>query len=141
MRKNSFISREQDYALRMTAYLAGLPKGEFVPITKLSNRLFVSQKFAARIIHKLKKANITGSVQGKYGGVFLKANPKNLSMYDVLNTIGFKVKFNDCLKENFVCELMFGCKFHSFWINEEKLLIDKLKSQKFSEYIFKELNL
>jgi len=141
MRRNSFISREQDYALRMTAFLAGLPKGEFISVPKLAQKLFISQKFASRIIHKLKKANITDSVQGKYGGVFLKANPKKLSMYDVLNTIGFKVKFNDCLKENFVCELMFGCKFHSFWINEEKLLIDKLKSQKFSDYILKEQNL
>lgn len=138
MRRNSFISREQDYALRMTAYLAGLPKGEFINIPTLAHRLFISKKFAARILHKLKKAKITDSVQGKYGGVFLKADPKKLSMYDVLNKIGFKVKFNDCLKKNFKCELMFGCKFHSFWMNEELLLIEKLKNQKFSDYILKE---
>ncbi len=141
MRRNSFISREQDYALRMTAFLAGLSKGEFISVPKLAQKLFISQKFASRIIHKLKKANITDSIQGKYGGVFLKANPKKLSMYDVLDAIGFKVKFNDCLKENFVCELMFGCKFHSLWINEEKLLMDKLKNQKFSDYILTEQNL
>lgn len=140
MRRNSFISREQDYALRMIAYLAGLPKKEYISIKELSKRLFISPKFAARIIHKLNKANITGSIQGKYGGIFLKADAKKLSMYDVLNTIGFKVKFNDCLNENYVCELMFGCKFHSFWVNEEKLLIDKLKNQMISEYILKEQN-
>ncbi|MGK9476485.1 RrF2 family transcriptional regulator [Melioribacter sp. OK-6-Me] len=141
MKRNSFISREQDYALRMIAYLAGLPKNEYLSVKELSKRLFISPKFAARIIHKLNKANITGSIQGKYGGIFLKANPKKLSMYDVLNTIGFKVKFNDCLNENFVCELMFGCKFHSFWVNEEKLLIEKLKSQRISDYILKEQNI
>ncbi|MFA3781647.1 Rrf2 family transcriptional regulator [Melioribacteraceae bacterium 4301-Me] len=139
MKNNSFISREQDYALRMTAYLAGLPKGEFISVPKLSQKLFISYKFAARIIHKLKKAKITDSIQGKYGGVFLRANPGKLSMYDVLNAIGFKVKFNDCLKENFTCELMFGCKFHSFFLNEEKLLIKKLKSKKISNFILHEL--
>lgn len=138
MKRNSFISREHDYALRMTAFLAGLPKGEFISVPNLAEKLFISNKFASRIIHKLKKANITDSIQGKYGGVFLKADPKKLSMFDVLNTIGFKVKFNDCLKENFVCELMFGCKFHSFWMNEELLLLEKLKQQKISDYVLKE---
>ncbi|MDF1612184.1 RrF2 family transcriptional regulator [Stygiobacter electus] len=140
MRRNSFISREQDYALRMTAFLAGLPKGEFINVPTLARKLFISHKFASRIVHKLKKAKITDSVQGKYGGVFLKADPKKLSMFDVLDTIGFKVKFNDCLNKNFKCELMFGCKFHSFWLNEEKLLLEKLKKQKFSDYVLREQN-
>lgn len=138
MRSNSFISREQDYALRMIAFLAGLPKGEFIPVARIAEKLFISKKFASRIIHKLKKAKITDSIRGKYGGVFLKADPRKLSMYDVLNTIGFKVKFNDCLKENFLCELTFGCKFHSFWTNEELLLIKKLKEQKILDYTLKE---
>ncbi|AFH48808.1 Putative transcriptional regulator [Ignavibacterium album JCM 16511] len=138
MRRNSFISREQDYALRMTAFLAGLPNGEFISIPELAEKLFISKKFASRIIHKLKKSNITDSVQGRYGGVFIKADPEKLSIFDVLNTIGFKVKFNDCLKENFACELMLGCKFHSFWMNQEFLLIEKLKKQKISDYVLKE---
>ncbi|MCX7875223.1 MAG: Rrf2 family transcriptional regulator [Melioribacteraceae bacterium] len=138
MKRNSFISREQDYALRMTAYLAALPKGEFINVPTLAQRLFISQKFASRIIHKLKKAKITDSIQGKYGGVFLKADPKKLSLYDVLNTIGFKVKFNDCLKKEFKCELKFGCKFHAFWVNEEEILINKLKKEKISDYLLKE---
>lgn len=140
MKRNSFISREQDYALRLTAYLSGLPKGKFINVPELAKRLFISQKFASKIVHKLKMAKITESIQGKYGGVYLKANPKKLSMFDILDTIGFKVKFNDCLKENFKCELMFGCKFHSFWMNEERLLIEKLKKQKFADYILTEQN-
>lgn len=139
MRTNSFISREQDYALRITAYLAGLQKDEFISVSKLSEKLFISQKFASRIIHKLKKAGITGSIQGKYGGVYLKSDPNKLSLYDVLSTIGFKIKFNDCLKENFICELVFGCKFHSFFVNEERFLMEKLQNRKISEFILREL--
>ncbi len=139
MRRNSFISREQDYGLRITAYLAGLPKGEFICVPKLAEKLFIPSKFAARIMHKLKKAGITGSIRGKYGGVFLKSEPQNLSLYDVLITIGFKAKLNDCLNENFVCELTFGCKFHSFFVNEEKLLMEKLQKTKISEFILHEL--
>jgi len=139
MKKISFISREQDYALRITAYLAGLPKNKFIPISKISEKLFVSKNFAARIIHKLNKAKITASIQGKYGGIYLKVNPSKLTIYDVLYCIGFKVKFNDCLKESFFCELMFSCKFHSFFVNEEKLFFEKLKSQKILDYIIRDM--
>lgn len=139
MRIQSFISREQDYALRITAYLAGLKKGEFVSIRKMSATLRISQKFAARIAHKLKKADITDSIQGKYGGVFLKANPQKISMWDVLNIIGFKIKFNDCMCENFFCEFELGCRFHAFFVQQEQVFMDTLKKQKISDFILHHL--
>lgn len=137
MKTLSLISREQDYALRMTAYLAGLEKEKFISIPSLAEKLYISQNFASRIVHKLKKASITGALQGKYGGIYLKADPKTLSVYDVLSAIGFKVKFNDCLRANFSCELSFGCKFHYFFAIEEKAFIDKLKEQMVWDYIIK----
>lgn len=130
----SFISREHDYALRITAYLAGLQKGEFVSVRNMAATLHISQKFASRISHKLKKAGITDSVQGKYGGVFLKTNPQRLSMWDVLNIVGFKIKFNDCLCENSTCEFKLGCKFHLFFVQQEQIFMDTLKKQKISDF-------
>ncbi|MBK7229151.1 MAG: Rrf2 family transcriptional regulator [Ignavibacteriales bacterium] len=94
--------------------------------------------FAARIIHKLKNANITGSVQGKYGGVFLKVNPNEISIWDILNAVGYKMRLNDCMNDHFTCELMFGCKFHSFFLAQEKNLIENLKNQKISDYVFQQ---
>jgi Rrf2 family nitric oxide-sensitive transcriptional repressor len=135
----SFISREQDYALRITAYLAGLKKGEFISVSKIAETLRISQKFASRIAHKLKKAGVTDSIQGKYGGVFLKASPQNISIWDILNIIGFKIKFNDCLCENFFCELELGCKFHSFFVQQEQVFMDNLKNQKISDYVLSNL--
>ncbi len=139
MKIHSFISREQDYALRITAFLASLDKGEIINVNKLSKKLYLSKSFSARIIHKLKNANITGSVQGKYGGVFLKVNPEDISIWDILNIIGFKVRLNDCMDEHFICELEFGCRFHLFFVEQEKILMDKLKSQKISDYLFRKL--
>lgn len=139
MKIHSFISREQDYALRITAFLASLNKGEIINVNELSKKLYLSKNFSARIIHKLKNANITGSVQGKYGGVFLKVNSEDITIWDILNIIGFKVRLNDCMDEHFICELQFGCRFHSFFVEQEKILMDTLKSQKISDYLFRKL--
>ena len=138
MKTNSLFSKEQDYSLRITAYLAGMEHGQIINVNQLSKKLHISKIFAARIIHKLKNANITGSVQGKYGGVFLKVNPQDISIWDILIAVGYKIRLNDCMNNHFACELMYGCKFHSFFLEQEKTLIDKLKNQKISDYVFQQ---
>jgi len=133
---NSFISREQDYALRITSRLAELKKGETLSVRQLSKDMFISKIFSARIVHKLKRAGILGTTQGKTGGVYLNVSPKKLSAYEVLNVIGFKVKYNNCLYKDFRCELLGGCRFHQFFRRQDELLVKSLKKMKISEFTF-----
>lgn len=138
MRTRSFFSKEHDYSLRIIAFLAGLESNKIISIGQLSKKLHISKIFAARIVHKLKNANITGAVKGKNGGIFLKVNPKEISIWDIMNIIGNKIRLNDCMDDQFYCELMPGCKFHSFFLEQEKGLIESLKRQNISDYIFKQ---
>jgi Rrf2 family protein len=134
---NTFISREQDYALRIAARLAELSKGEQLSVRELSQNMFISKIFAARIVHKLKLAGILTTTQGKAGGVSLNVSSKKLSAYDVLNVIGFKVKYNNCLYKNFNCELTGSCQFHGFFRKQETQLIQNLKKMKIADFTFK----
>lgn len=138
MRTRSFFSKEQDYSLRIIAFLAGMESNKVINIGQLSKELNISKIFASRIIHKLKNANITGSVQGKYGGIFLKINPNEISIWDVINIIGKRIRLNDCMDEQFVCELLERCKFHTFFLEQEKKLTETLKKQNISDYIFQQ---
>jgi len=132
----SFISREQDYALRITARLAELKAGEQISIREISKDMFISKIFAARIVHKLKLAGIIGTTQGKAGGVFLLQNPKKLTAFDVLTVVGFKVKYNNCLYDDFKCELKEACRFHGFFNRQEILMAEQLKKMKISDFTF-----
>lgn len=132
----SYISREQDYALRITASLASLDEDEFLPVSKLSNDLFISKNFAARIVHKLKNNGIIKSIQGKYGGVSLAKAPSDISVYDVLAAIGFRTQFNKCLSDGFVCELEMLCRYHAFFANEETQLYNRLKEKTIDQFLF-----
>jgi Rrf2 family nitric oxide-sensitive transcriptional repressor len=133
---NSFISREQDYALRIATYLAATKEGELVSVNELSRRLYISRSFAARIVHKLKKANITGAVQGRYGGIFLKIAPAQLSIWDIIEAFGMKVRLNACLQENYNCELEPGCTYHYLFAKVERDLSEYLKKRKVSDFLF-----
>ena len=131
----TYISREQDYALRITSALAELPDNQQLPVSELSKRLHISKSFAARIVHKLTKNGILATTQGKYGGVSLKKNAGNLSIFEVLDTIGFKTKFNQCLDENFHCEFSNRCLFHSFFDEEEKKFHERMKLKMISDFL------
>lgn len=131
----TYITREQDYALRITSALAQLENREQISISKLSEQLYISKNFAARIVHKLTKNGILATTQGKYGGVSLKKSASMLSVYEVLDTIGFKTKFNQCLDERFHCEFSNKCLFHSFFDEEEKRFHDRMKQKKISEFV------
>lgn len=131
----TYITREQDYALRITSALAVLKENEQLPVSELSKRLFISKSFAARIVHKLTKNGILVTTQGKYGGVSLKKRADKLSVYEVLSTIGFKTKFNQCLDDRFPCEFSNKCLFHLFFDEEEKKLHEKMKQKMISEFV------
>ncbi len=133
---NTLISREQDYALRIVAFLAGRETKEPISVKELSKSLMISRSFTARIVHKLKKSNILGTVQGKFGGVFLNANPSKLSLLDVLKTAGFNSRLNACLYDSYTCPFENRCKFHFFFLDIEKQLLDTLKNRYISEFKF-----
>jgi len=133
---NSFISREQDYALRITARLATLKKGEHISIREISQSMYISKIFAARIVHKLKHAGIINTTQGKTGGVYLNKDPKKISAFEVLQTIGFKVKYNQCLCSDNDCALTGSCRFHLFFIDQENALTERLKKMMISNFTF-----
>ena len=133
---NTLISREQDYALRIVAYLAGKKTKEPMSVKELSSKLAISKSFTARIVHKLKNNNVLGTIQGKYGGVFLKADPKKLSLLDVLKIVGFNSRLNACLYLDYKCPFEDICNFHKFFIKLEKQILNTLEEKKISEFQF-----
>lgn len=131
----TYITREQDYALRITSALAALKENEQLPVSELSRRLYISKNFAARIVHTLARNGILSTTQGKYGGVSLSKRAEELSVYEVLDTIGFKTKFNECLDDRFHCEFSNKCLFHSFFDEEEKKFHESMKSKMISDFL------
>ena len=131
---NSYISREQDYALRITAFLANAEDGKFVSVTEIAKRLLISRKFSARIVHKLTQAGILKTERGKQGGAALKKTPSKISLYEVLETIGFKVRFNACVHDNYDCPLEELCQFHQLWKSEEERFFNRLRNSFIENY-------
>ena len=130
----AFIKREYDYAIRICAYLAGTYKKSHKSVSELSKKLFITTPFATKIVHKLKNGKLIETVQGKHGGIKLAKNPDGISLFDVLNTVGFDSTINECLKIPGMCPLNVTCKIHKFFIQQEQILIQSLKNTVLSEF-------
>ncbi|MDP4194880.1 MAG: Rrf2 family transcriptional regulator [Bacteroidota bacterium] len=134
----SFLTRECDYAIRITAYLAGLKSKSQMSVSEISKKIHVSRSYAARIIHVLKTGGLLKTTQGLYGGVSLARKAEEISFYDIMRIMKFQAVLNDCLGDKDVCSFPAICKVHSFLAQQERKLIDEFKKAKISDYVFDE---
>jgi len=134
---NSFIKREYDYAIRICAYLAGREDQNPVPLPRVAKVLYISKPFATKIVHQLKISGITGSVQGRMGGIFLKKDPLKLSLMTIFKSMGFNSTLNECIQDHHRCPLIKTCKIHDFFVEAELELLTKFQNKMISELIIR----
>lgn len=134
----SFISRECDYAIRITAYLAGLKSKSQMSVSEISGKLHISKSYAARIIHTLKNSGILHTTQGLYGGVSLARSSDEISFFDILTAMSFNTNLNDCIGDKSICGFPSICKVHSFLAQQQSMLFDEFKKARITDYAFDE---
>ena len=132
----AFLKREHDYAVRICAFLAGLPEKTTLPLSSVAEKLYLTVPFTRKIVHQLIKNDILSSVQGKNGGIYLKQAAENLSIYDILQAMGFDMPLNECTKIKGFCPLSGNCKVHQFFMEQEQALHRTFKEKKISELAF-----
>jgi len=137
----SFIKREYDYAIRICAYLAGRYGKKPMPLPQVAKVLYISKPFATKIVHQLKNSGITGSVQGKTGGIFLKKDPEKLSLFSILEAMGFNSTLNECIKDHHHCPLIKFCHIHDFFVEAELELFGRFKNKMISELVIRDKDL
>ncbi len=133
---NTIISRESDYAIRIVAYMAGVKRQ--VKITELVDNLFLSKSIVIKIIQKLKKCGIVVTKTGKNGGLSLVDTVDEITIYQILNCMGFKSTINICAVRPVICELNPICDITNFFIDIQKDFERKLKSARIKDFVFNE---
>ncbi len=81
------FSRRSEYGLAAVLYLASQPSGKLSLRDEIAKRCGIPRTFLAQILARLRKRGILGSVRGKKGGYYLRAEPARLSLADVLEAL------------------------------------------------------
>lgn len=93
------ISRRGEYGLAAILYLASQPDGKLSLRDEIAGRCGIPRTFLAQILVRLRSEGIIGSVRGKKGGYYLKAERKGLSLADVLEALEGPITLIRSIKE------------------------------------------
>jgi Rrf2 family protein len=91
------LSKKGWYALKATLYIAENNSG-LIKIIDLSNDLNISESLLRRIISDLEKSWIVITIKGRMWGVKLWMDIKDISVYDILNSVWEELWITDCTK-------------------------------------------
>jgi Rrf2 family nitric oxide-sensitive transcriptional repressor len=127
------LSKKWWYALKAVLYIAE-NKNELIKISDLSSNLKISESLLRRIISDLDKSGIVMTIKWRVWWVKLWLEEKDISVYDILNSVGEELWIADCTKW-LMCENSEICSTTTLFWNLQKSFNWILKLQTLDKII------
>jgi Rrf2 family protein len=94
------LTTKSRYGVRAMFHIAYHAGGLPAQIKDISGRQRVSARYLEQIFMKLKRAGILGSKRGPKGGYFLLKEPKDITIYDILECTEGPIELVFCVGED-----------------------------------------
>ena len=121
------ITTKGRYGLRAVINLAMAHHSRPISIASIAGEENVSSEFLEQIFFKLKKGGLIRSIRGPGGGFVLNKKPAEISVLDILNSVGEIPGLTPCtLRRKAQCERTDLCVAHGIWDGLQKTMEDYL---------------
>lgn len=120
------LSTRGRYGVRAMLELAMHDSNGPVPLRNLAMRQEISAKYLEQLLIPLKGAGLVKSVRGARGGYMLAANPKDITLYDIVRSLEGPLAPVECVQDAQFCTRVGGCTVHLVWGEMGQLLVDFL---------------
>lgn len=121
------ITRDTDYAIRAVCCIAGANKKK-VSAQDLTVELDIPRPFMRKILQELNKHEILKSSKGKGGGFCLAVDPKEISVFDMIEIFQGEFELNEHVFKGSICPYLKICLLKEKLDVAEKDLIQRLKA-------------
>jgi Rrf2 family cysteine metabolism transcriptional repressor len=138
------ISYKGDYALKAILELAPhYQTGTVLPLTEIAVRNDIPLQFLEQIMLILKGAGFIDSRRGIGGGFFLKKNPKDIAMGEIVRLIDGDIEPIACAKKNAeaCCAEIETCVFREIWLKVTKCITDVVDTVTFADLMHRKKDL
>ena len=122
------VTRETDYAVRCVLYLAR-EKDLVANVTEIAQAMHIPKTFLAKILQRLIRSGIVGSLRGMHGGFKLAKKPADISLLDILEAIQGPSGINVCAVDSKKCNMSSACTVHPVWVDIRKEVESRLKKE------------
>ncbi len=122
------VTRETDYAMRCVLYLAR-EKDLVANVTEIAQAMHIPKTFLAKILQRLIRGKIVGSLRGMHGGFTLAKKPTDISLLDIMEAIQGPAGINVCAVDSKKCQMSSTCAVHPVWVDIRKEVELRLKKE------------
>lgn len=116
------LSKKTKYGLKALTYIARKEDDAPVRVSEIAESENIPPKFLESILLTLRKSGILGSKKGKHGGYYLRQEPPEVKMTDVMRALEGPIAMVPCVSLNYY-EKCDDCP------DEEKCSVNKLMIQ------------
>jgi len=109
------VTRETDYAVRTTLYLAR-QGGRMVSVTEIAQAMHIPKSFLAKLLQRLVRSHILASSRGAKGGFLLARKPSDISLLSIMEAMQGSAGINVCAVDSKRCKLSSTCAVHPVWV-------------------------
>jgi Rrf2 family protein len=95
------LSKKTKYGLKALTFIARNEGDIPVQVSKIAKSEQIPSKFLEGILLTLKKAGILGSKKGKHGGYYLRKNPSEILMTEVMRVLEGPIAMVPCVSLNY----------------------------------------
>lgn len=97
------LTMTTEYALRIVIYIAS--HDGIVNAQEISDNAKIPHNFINKLSIPLRKAGIVKTIKGQKGGYFLGKQPKDISLYEIIDVMEDTNKISRCLEDGESCHL------------------------------------
>jgi Rrf2 family protein len=95
------LSKKTKYGLKALTFIARTKGDDPVQVGAIAKSEQIPQKFLESILLTLRKAGVLGSKKGKHGGYYLRKQPSEILMTEVMRVLEGPIAMVPCVSLNF----------------------------------------
>lgn len=127
------LSKKTKYGIKALTFLAKRDENCPVQISEISKAENISHKFLESILLTLRKAGVLGSKKGKGGGYYLRKEPSEVLMTEVIRVLEGPIAMVPCVSLNFYekcddCPDENACSVHKLMIQVRDNTLNVLRN-------------
>ena len=139
------ISKKCKYAIHALVYMGKEPERKFL-IKEISVACNIPKKFLEAILLDLKRAGILGSKQGKGGGYFMRRQPYEVNLAEVVRLFDGAIAAVPCATYKFYescaeCDDEETCSVRDAFLQIRNATVEMLKANTLEDMVRKEAKL
>jgi Rrf2 family protein len=100
----------------------------------VSEAMHVPKAYLSKVLQELGRRDIVRLKPGVKGGVCLVPDPADLTLLEVVEAMEGHLAFTRCSYAPGECAFETRCPVHAFWMDLQKLIVERLSSITFAEF-------